>query len=337
MIHWLLLSVAVAVAQRCVLPIDPIQNPDGHAYLVENQVKYIYGDPQDEGAIYQTCVDGVLTCYEENGFADSDEDDVVDCRKENAKRRLGLATDRKWRLWPHATLCYKFAYSFDHTEQSLIHEAMNDIVTQTGVQMLDIDECKQSSNAKEICGHCRHYVAIDREKNKHGTYAELGYRHRAGQKLNLLKTAFDDGKGTIIHEMLHSFGVIHEHVHPASEAIVIRSRHMGASMSNYIPIKEAFVTMYDKVSIMHYKNGVCLPKNRSIKYCTIDQNESDGCIIPTEDDCDDEASKVLGQRKEMSNGDIRNLQLLYGMDTTVTRKEVIVQQTHHPRVHKHPL
>ncbi|KDO26466.1 hypothetical protein SPRG_08269 [Saprolegnia parasitica CBS 223.65] len=321
-----------AAGVSCELPLDAVHNPDGRHHLGDGQLKYVFGLPQDDGAIYQVCADGVITCYEEDGTADSDVDAIVDCRKAEAKRRLGLATDRKRRLWPLATLCYKLDAPFDDVERRTIQRAMHEIVESTGVTMLDVANCKHHD---AICGGCAHYVSIAQERNKRGTYAELGYRHKAGQKLNLLPSAFEHGMGSVMHEMLHAFGVIHEHAHPASEAIVLRGQFLGASRSNYMPIKEAFVTQYDIHSIMHYGVGLCLPTDKSIKFCAIDQNEDDGCVVPEKHHCDPATSKVLGQRDGLSSGDIRNLQILYGLETTVTRHEVAVQQTVHKRIHAH--
>ncbi|OQR84989.1 metalloprotease family M12A [Achlya hypogyna] len=328
---------AAAATAPCRLPLDSIHNAAGTKLLASGQMKYIFGVPNDDGAIYQVCNDGVLTCYEEDGVADGAFDIAVDCRKAEAKRRLGLATNRKWRLWPQATLCYEVDGPFKVDERKLIAAAFDTIADATGLTFLDKASCQASRSREAICGGCAHYVSIDQNASPRGTYSEVGYRHKAGQKLNLMPDAFQLGKGTIMHEMLHALGVMHEHVHPASEALVLRGPSMGASLSNYVAIREAVVTQYDIYSIMHYGYGVCLPKDKSINYCAIDEDEDDGCVIPTKDDCDEEASKVLGQRKALSSGDVRNLQLMYGLPTTVTRKEVFVQQTlhmHHRRDHK---
>ncbi|EQC37929.1 hypothetical protein SDRG_04946 [Saprolegnia diclina VS20] len=320
----LLLVLGFAAADdACHLPHDLHLNPTGAATLSHGQVEYIFGQPQLPGAIYRTCVHGAITCFEDDGNADGDEDDPVSCHKADAKRRLGLATQHKHLFWPLATLCYQIESPFTPTELNLIQDAMHAIVEPTGVSMLTLDECKASPRAPDLCGGCQHYVSIHQRPHRRGTYAAVGYLQRAGQDINLKPSAFKHGSGTIMHEMLHALGVSHEHVHPASEAIVLRGHKLAASRNNYVLRREAFVTQYDKHSIMHYGHGVCLPKNKSLKYCSIEENEKDGCVVPTADDCDKEASLVLGQRDGLSNGDVRTLQVLYELPTTMTQRDAL--------------
>ncbi|KDO16632.1 hypothetical protein SPRG_17867 [Saprolegnia parasitica CBS 223.65] len=318
----LLLVLGLATADdACHLPHHPTS---ATTRLSGGQIEYIFGQPREPGAIYRACVKGVVTCFEDDGNADGDEDDPVSCHKADAQRRLGLATQHTHLLWPLATLCYQIESPFTLTEMDVIQNAMNGIVTPTGVSMLTLDECKASPRAQGLCGGCAHYVSIHQRPHRRGTYAAVGYLQKAGQDINLQPSAFKHGSGTIMHEMLHAFGVSHEHVHPASEAIVLRGHKLAASRNNYVLRREAFVTQYDKHSIMHYGHGVCLPKNKSVKYCNIEESEADGCVVPTAADCDEEASSVLGQRDGMSPGDIRTLQVLYELPTTMTQRDVSV-------------
>ncbi|OQR84982.1 metalloprotease family M12A [Achlya hypogyna] len=325
LLYWLAVAwVGRTPTTTCLVPLGAVTNPLSPAYMTQGQLQYIVGRPQEAGAIYRVCDTGSLTCYEENGTADGPVDKVVDCAAVGTIRRLGLATDRKRRLWPKAVLCYVISDSLGAAEHALIDAAMHEIQTTTGLAMVELNACATHRLHDQICGGCEHFVSIEQERDHHGTFAEIGYRGIAGQKLNLMPAAFTAGKGTIMHELLHAFGVIHEHAHPAAEAVVLRGRGqmLSAALSNYVPVKEALVTQYNVDSIMHYGHGLCLPKSRGVKYCAIDQNESDGCVVPTEDDCDIDASKVLGQRLKLSKGDIRNVQLLYGLPTTVSRQEV---------------
>ncbi|OQR91753.1 metalloprotease family M12A [Achlya hypogyna] len=325
----LLLAVLAATATashvRCREIMDSVIPPGDAKYLVAGQIKYAFGEPHQEGAIYQLCDEhGNITCFEEDGTADTETDEVVSCHRAKAKRRLGVSTEHKRALWPHATLCYKIDGRFTEHETQLILDATHTIASSTGVAFIEVDTCRGSYHSSELCGGCEHYVSITQEPNKRGTHSKVGYQHTAGQKLNLMPKSFKRGKGTIMHELLHSLGVSHEHVHPAAEAIVLRDHKLAAGRNNYVPRREAFVTQYDIHSIMHYHNGVCLPKDKSVKYCAIDENEDDGCVLPTEADCDEEATQVLGQRNGLSPGDIRNLQLLYDLPTSVTMQEVKV-------------
>ncbi|EQC40400.1 hypothetical protein SDRG_02297 [Saprolegnia diclina VS20] len=290
-------------------------------YLTNGQLRYLVGEPHDVGAIYQVCDHGTLTCYQEDGTADGHIDDVVACPRDATHRRLGVASDKKRRLWPDAVLCYEVADSaFTESERTAVFAAMTVLAADTGLAFMARHECAAGAT---ICGHCQHYVSIEQDpRDKRGTFAEVGYRGKAGQKLNLLPRAFHHGLGSLMHELLHAFGVVHEHAHPAANAVVLRNTLGLVARSNYVLIKEALVTMYDVHSIMHYGHGLCLPKSRSIKYCAIDQNERDGCVVATADDCDHEQSKVLGQRRALSKGDVRSVQLLYGLATTVTRDQV---------------
>ncbi|KDO30369.1 hypothetical protein SPRG_05080 [Saprolegnia parasitica CBS 223.65] len=303
----------------CSLHHGLLRGHNASSYLTNGQLRYLVGEPHDVGAIYQVCDHGTLTCYEEDGTADGHVDDVVACPR-HAQRRLGVASDKKRRLWPDAVLCYEVASAFTASERAAVFAAMKVLASDTGLAFVARHECAAGAT---ICGHCQHYVSIEQDpSDKRGTFAEVGYRGKAGQKLNLLPRAFNHGLGSLLHELLHAFGVVHEHAHPAATAVVLRNTLGLVARSNYVLIKEALVTMYDVHSIMHYGHGLCLPKNRSIKYCAIDQNERDGCVVATPDDCDHERSNVLGQRRALSKGDVRSVQLLYGLATTVTRDQV---------------
>ncbi|OQR93897.1 metalloprotease family M12A [Thraustotheca clavata] len=303
----------------------------------EGQVKHIFGQSGIKGSIYRVCINNTLVCKEENGLADAPDLPTVDCAKAAARRRLGLVLDPvKVKLWPNATMCYNITDTkFTKKERKYIKQAAKHIHTKTSVDIITLAECQAKGNAN-LCGNCKDYVAVTKEKP--GCFAAVGYQASGAQVLNVEKGCFKAGMGRIAHEFLHAIGFYHEHVHP-NRKIIILQNELKVARNNYILKKDAVDTTYDFVSIMHYSSeaGVCIPKQKNIVYCDISQSEEDGCVVPSRDDCDEKASKVLGQRKGLSKIDINTVGVLYGnkkKGTKATIKQLRAKQKKQKKAEK---
>ncbi|OQR95579.1 metalloprotease family M12A [Thraustotheca clavata] len=286
-------------------------------YFSNGEVQTVYGLVGQKGAIYMTCKNGKLICHEEDGILDKTEEPLVNCQKASAKRRLGLTLDpAKIKLWPEGVLCYKVETEFKPKIQKLMKEG-NAHLESSGIRVLSIDECKKADDKDKICGGCTDYLAIRNDKK--GCFAAVGYQANGGQSFNVEDGCFKVGFGRYVHEMLHSLGIYHEHAHPNKTSIILRDE-LKVAENNYLPKTEAVYTKYDFVSLMHYSSnaGVCIPKKKygDVKFCTIDKDELDGCVIPKRKHCDKKESKKLGQRKALSKQDVNTIKALYGCKDT---------------------
>lgn len=138
----------------------------------------------------------------------------------------------------------------------------------------------------------------------------VGYTRDAKQKMGLADTCFYDGINTVIHELGHAIGMKHEHIHPDRQVIIIESQLSGYDPKDFHKLdrEEWDLTDYDPLSAMHYGMGgsICFPDGDVNTFC--DVGETQGCDIPTKDNCDEEkTNKVREERRKfdgLSPGDI---------------------------------
>ncbi|KAG5679812.1 hypothetical protein PVAND_009350 [Polypedilum vanderplanki] len=196
------------------------------------------------------------------------------------------ATDEKTRpanpflLWPNATFFYEFDKSLDQRGRDIIVTAMSYIANVSCVQFV---ESRESG----------HYVLI---KQGNGCSSEVGMRHDGQQQMII------DGnlctKGSVIHELLHSLGLLHMHMTKGRDKFIdinwenIRD-DAQLNFKAFTTHVNMFNTEYDFDSITHYSRNA-FAKNKSISTIIAKQ-------IATN----------MGQRKEMSIGDITRLNRMY--------------------------
>jgi hypothetical protein len=158
-------------------------------------------------------------------------------------------------------------------------------------------------------------VKFSIRNDESGCKASVGFNKRRNLHLNVqLKKC--DHYNVYLHELGHVLGLMHEHVHPDRKVIILRTG-LRFDSDNYVEDESSAVSPYDPTSIMHYnEDSICWPKDTSIKYCDINQSESDGCVVPSEKDCDSTRQKSFGKSKNLSAGDIQSIQTLYGIQTT---------------------
>ncbi|RHY12266.1 hypothetical protein DYB28_014838 [Aphanomyces astaci] len=292
-------------------------------YIPNNHVLTAWGMVGVHGHIYVRCDNGVLTCRQDNGIADAMEMPKVNCEKANANRKLGVMIDpEKILLWPNQTMCYSYDSKFSKDKMKLMKEGWEHLKL-TGLTFMTVKACKKHPNKKALCGGCKNFVSI--RNDKPGCFAAVGYQAKGGQNFNIHDDCFAPGYGRFVHEVFHSLGIYHEHVHAKRNIIIIPSE-LKVARNNYMMKIDSVHTKYDEKSIMHYSQaaGVCIPqqKYKDVKFCDIVESEAQGCVEPLPKHCDKDASSVLGQRKGMSDEDIATVKAMYGC--TQTGKEATI-------------
>lgn len=170
--------------------------------------------------------------------------------------------------------------------------------------MLDIENhsCVRFFNE---CNSKGHYVNITGSIT--GCIAEIGYKHKAGQILNLNSKC--NTLGTAKHELLHALGFFHQH------SSMNRDDYIKINEANINPVNVKYFTskvekkyatdfgyMYDYDSIMHYA-----PRAASVNGLPTITALKDG-------------AKNMGQRKDLSTIDVFKLNKLYKCGANIFKK-----------------
>ncbi|KAF0684387.1 Aste57867_23622 [Aphanomyces stellatus] len=309
------IPIANSTAQQARAILVGCVTPDmgrGVQHIHHGHTEYLFGSYYRAGSIYRVCRDGALVCYEDNGMADG-VDDPTDCRNAAVKRRLGLSIDPTViPLWPESTLCYKLDETYSDDVVTVIHAGLDHIRSSGVVRILSVDECNEQDDKEALCGGCEDYMYVE---NKGKTCsATVGYQAKGPQNLHVAEAkCFKKGFGTFVHEVFHALGVYHEQVHPHAKSIVLADEIPAGAEKNYLPKAESVYMEFDAASIMHYSVAVCLPKPefQDTTFCTLATQNDDDCVTPTREHCDDDASKVLGNRKAMTDLDRETMEIMY--------------------------
>jgi hypothetical protein len=206
---------------------------------------------------------------------------------------------------------------------------MNEFKEKTGVQFIHINDCSRTyGNDPAVCGGCK--VKFSIRNDQRGCFANVGYSKHQPLELNVEPNGCDWYR-TYLHELGHVLGLMHEHVHPDRKVIILR-KGLDFNSDNYAEVDDFALSPYDPTSVMHYnEDSICWPKDTSIKYCDVNQSKRDGCVVPTEKDCDRSLQKSFGKSEHLSAGDIQNIQTLYGIDTTAGEGTDLSVVTQAPR------
>lgn len=162
--------------------------------------------------------------------------------------------------WPKGNVYYEYSisirklFSFEiiiyfqslsptaYADKMLISEAMREIASQTCVKFVNGYSPKN------------HYILITNDADYCGS--DVGYLGMSGQILNLGKGCM--GKGTIMHEILHSLGFYHQQSSSNRDSFVvinegnIKDNQKGNFDRFDSDVVTDFELPYDYNSIMHY-------------------------------------------------------------------------------------
>ncbi|XP_055549811.1 astacin-like metalloprotease toxin 2 [Wyeomyia smithii] len=190
--------------------------------------------------------------------------------------------------WPNATVYYHFEGSFSQEQKRAIKQAMNIISSVSCVQFL-----VKSENQSD-------YVEITSESS--GCWSDTGHKSHKTQ-LNFGPECFS--LGTILHELMHTLGFLHQHTRPD------RDLYIDVLYENVLPRPE-FLFNYE---IIHPWNKFLFPLPydfESIMHYTVDMYSRDPGRLPTMVPKSPLTTTVtLGQRNKLSEFDVLSINFLY--------------------------
>ncbi|CAJ0943464.1 unnamed protein product, partial [Mesorhabditis belari] len=205
------------------------------------------------------------------------------------------------RLWPNARVPYFFHSSLRSAEKVAVRAAMAAFHEQTCIRFVDYDPERHDN-----------YVAII-GKNK-GCNSMLGMLGEGLQIINLQPGTFCSERGTVIHELMHTLGFVHEHQrYDRDEYVKVLEDNLidEEGVKNQFEIVKrgetnAMGVGYDYGSIMHYENGAG------------GKRRANGKSRPTFEILKPYSGEI-GQRDGFSFADAQKLNLLYKCTDYVPR------------------
>ncbi|XP_074662501.1 zinc metalloproteinase nas-15-like [Tubulanus polymorphus] len=206
----------------------------------------------------------------------------------------------QWYRWPKNTLIYEFAetapYALDQHERNQVESAMQhlvNVINQKG-------KCITIRKAIPEDGKFYSRVRIMRSG---GCHSQVGRVNEGWQTLSLDRGC--TGRGTVMHETMHSLGlwheqsrldrddyvtIVYENINPGVWSQFNKARDMDIDNLN---------TPYDYNSLMHYGRKWWSKNGRDT-------------IVPKD------PTAQIGVRSEPSEWDIRKIRILYGCDPKPT-------------------
>jgi len=179
--------------------------------------------------------------------------------EENDSPSTKGAVESAVKLWPDGIVYFKFHSNYTNVEKNAVLAAMSMIAKYTPIQF---EEVGDPYNYKSD------YVYIHKTEDKNDSYlGKIG----GAQVLNLQKSvlaSYSYNRTTIVHELLHAVGLIHEHQRPDRDTYVtldmnaIRQNNTSNQIRvNYDKYSSSAVrtyTAYDTQSIMHYSSYITI-------------------------------------------------------------------------------
>ncbi|PHV09900.1 M12 family metallopeptidase [Chitinimonas sp. BJB300] len=209
------------------------------------------------------------------------QESVIQSKQIAADNHLARAT-----RWPNNTVYYTYDAQLSQTARNAIQEGMKLISDKTAVRFV------QRTNETN-------YVRFFRGD---GCYSDVGMQ-RGGQDISIGSGC--EWPGIAAHEMLHALGWMHEQMRPDRDSYVqIHEENMQTEdwvKGQFIKLRSSEsdpVGGYDFDSVMHYSAGA-FSKN------------GQATIVPVRSDVD---ARRMGQRKDLSPGDVASVQKFYPGD-----------------------
>ncbi|CAI5739741.1 unnamed protein product [Hyaloperonospora brassicae] len=249
------------------------------------------------------------------------------------RRRLSLVVVSTTRIWDGGVVCYQLSEElpFDAQHEEYIYVAMGKYENHTNVRFVPTATCARE--ALPYCDACANYVDFKHPTRGRDCNASIGITDDGAQVMNLAERCFevdDELKtvyGSAMHEIGHSVGMYHEHQHP-SRSVAVFWDTVEQGLWSELAVRDLSVGgPYDQDSVMHYpmSYGFCQPNycsrsttktncvDEDTKFCNLNQddNDDDDCVDITKELCNKTATEAIGQRKDLSAGDVAAINELY--------------------------
>ncbi|XP_066591220.1 zinc metalloproteinase nas-13-like [Prorops nasuta] len=210
--------------------------------------------------------------------------------------RNGLKSDSA--RWPDGVIPYMISPYFDGKYRKLIEEAMDDYRKYTCIRF------------KPYTGEESDYIRITAGNS--GCWSSVG-RIGGPQDVNLQVPGCVTKKGTVIHELMHAVGFLHEQSRYERDDYVdiqwrnIINGHSGNFEKASKEATDAFGVGYDYGSVMHYSSNAFSKNGQP----TIVPRESNGLLGLIGEAFQGKTDVVLGQREGFSKRDIQKIRKMY--------------------------
>ncbi|XP_020723542.1 zinc metalloproteinase nas-4-like [Bombus terrestris] len=274
----LLTSVSAWPFRRRDVLDNAVDSPDGVIAHLQHFGEMLYRNPDNEtGAMVANWHEGWDRNPEELGnYAEGD----ILFPPQLEKNGLRAEAAR----WPGGVVPYMLSPYFNSAQRNLIYEAMNDYHKFTCIKF------------KPYTGEESDYIRITAGNS--GCWSSVG-RIGGRQDVNLQVPGCMVKKGTVIHELMHAIGFLHEQSRYERDEYVtiqwnnILNSHAGNFEKASKETTDAFGVGYDYGSVMHYSANAFSRNGRPT-------------IVPKG------VTKVqLGQREGFSKRDIQKIRKMY--------------------------
>ncbi|XP_055377863.1 hatching enzyme 1.2-like [Condylostylus longicornis] len=188
--------------------------------------------------------------------------------------------------WPDGTVPYEIRGSFSKNDLNLISSAFNEYHKQTCIRFVP------KSNEKD-------YIVF--QNGNTGCWSSVGRVGNGAQVINLQTPGCVVKIGTVLHEIMHALGFLHEQNREDRDSYVSVDWNnvKKAAYNNFEratpQTTTAFGVSYDTGSVLHYSSNAF----------AIDPSKP--TIIPK----DPQALKVMGQRENFSAADVKKIWKMY--------------------------
>lgn len=209
--------------------------------------------------------------------------------QQRRSRQSRSAIARRENLWEHGIIPYEIESNFTGEQRALFKQAMLHWENHTCVQFVE----RQSPGGF----NATNYILITIRPC--GCCSYVGRRGNGAQAISIGRNC--DTFGVVVHELGHALGFYHEHTRPDRDAHVrvLMDNIVAGRQNNFARLTDGEVDTdgqpYDYTSIMHYADNQLA--------------RADG--LKTLHVLDERFGGMIGQRRQLSEGDVRRANALY--------------------------